>query len=152
MAAAIVAVRFLLLTIPVAAAALLVLFLGAGGGGSERAFHATLADPDLYAGGVYSESFLADPGDYLIRFVPNGDSPPSLSITIEGPAVYFYGEYALQGTLHDTGISEYYTWEYSGPDRVAVPTAQPLTVTVDPRGSTDGSVSVSLIRDRAGGG
>ena len=144
--------RFFLLTIPVAAAALLVLFLGAGGGDSERVFHATLADPDLYVGGVYSGSFLADPGDYLIRFVPNGDSPPSLSVTVEGQAVYFYGEYTLQGTLHDTGISEYYTWEYSGPDRVAVPAAQPLTVTVDPRGSTAGSVSISLIRDQAGGG
>ena len=144
--------RFLLLTIPVAAAALLVLLLGAGGEDSERVFHATLADPDLYVGGVYSASFLADPGEYLVRFVPNGDSPPSMSITIEGRTVSFYGEYVLQGTLHDTGISEYYTWEYSGPDRVVVPDAQPLMLTVDPRGSTAGPVSVSLIRDQNSGG
>ena len=138
--------RRLLFTIPVAAGALLVLSLGTGGESAERVFHATLADPDLYVDGVYTASFLADPGEYLVWFVPNGDSPPALSISIQGQSVSFAGEYALHGTLHDTGISEYYTWEYSGPDRVVVPDSQPLTIVVDPRGSTAGSVSISLIR------
>ena len=146
----------LLVAVPITAGALLVLFLGAGGGGDEgggdRAFHATLADPDLYVAGVYTRSFPAESGEYMVRFVPNGDSPPALSVAVEGPGVYFFGEYTLRGTLHDTGISEYYTWEYLGPDRLVVPDDQLLTVTVDPHGSMAGSVSVSLIMDRPSGG
>ena len=136
-----------MLAIPAAAAAAAVLSLGVGGEDDRTVFHATLADPDLYVDGVYADSFRAGPGEYLLRFVPNGDSPPVLSISIEGQSVSFAGEYTLHGTLHDTGISEYYTWEYLGPDRITVPASQSLDITVDPRGSTDGSVSVSLIRD-----
>ena len=139
-----------MLAIPVAAGVLLVLALGFGGGDERRAdvtvvFHVTLADPDLYVDGVYADSFQVDPGEYQLRFVPNGDSPPNLSIGIEGPSVSFAGEYTLHGTLHDTGISEYYTWEYAGPDRVVVPDGQSVTITVDPQGDTAGPVSVSLI-------
>lgn len=145
----------LLVAVPITAGALLVLFLGASGGddegGDDRAFHATLADPGLYVAGVYTQSFPAGPGEYLVRFVPNGDSPPVLSVAVEGLSVDFSGEYTLRGTLHDTGISEYYTWEYLGPDRLVVPDSQLLTVTVDPHGSTAGSVSVSLIMDRPSG-
>lgn len=139
--------RRLLLAIPAVAAVVLVLSLGPGGGDNRPIFHATLADPDLYVDGVYTDSFQTGPGEYLVRFVPNGDSPPALSIVIEGQSVSFAGEYTLHGTLHDTGISEYYTWEYLGPNRVTVPDSQSLVIRVDPRGSTDGSVSVSLIRD-----
>lgn len=136
-----------MLVIPAVAVVALALSLGAGGGDDRTVFHATLADPDLYVDGAYTDSFQAGPGEYLVRFVPNGDSPPVLSIGIEGESVSFAGEYTLHGTLHDTGISEYYTWEYLGPDRITVPDSQSLTISVDPRGSTGGSVSVSLIRD-----
>ena len=137
-----------MLAVPAAVVvATVVLFLGAGGEDDRTVFHATLADPDLYVEGVYADSFRAGPGEYLLRFVPNGDSPPALSISIDGQSVSFAGEYTLHGTLHDTGISEYYTWEYLGPDRITVPDNQSLDIRVDPRGSINGSVSVSLIRD-----
>ena len=136
-----------MLAIPAVAAVVLVLSLGTGGGDNRTIFHATLADPDLYVDGVYTDTFRAGPGEYLVRFVPSGDSPPALSIEIEGQSFSFAGEYTLRGTLHDTGISEYYTWEYLGPDRISVPDSQSLVIMVDPRGSTEGSVSVSLIRD-----
>ena len=140
--------RRLLLTLPIAGGALLLLLLGGSDNGDERLFHVRLADPDQYTNGVYTESFQADRGEYLVRFVPNGDSPRLLSIKIGGQDVSFHGEYVLQSTLHDTGISEYYTWEYMGPERVAVSDAQSLTVTVDPHGSVAGPVSVSLILDQ----
>lgn len=141
-------VRYILVAIPVTAGALLVLFLGTGNDTeNDRVFHVILADPDLYVNGIYSGSFLAEPGEYMVWFVPNGDSPPTLTLSVEGLDTYFAAEYALQGTLHETGISEYYTWEYLGPNRLVVVDSQQLTVTVDPHGSTTGSVSVSLIRD-----
>ena len=113
---------------------------------SERVFHATLADPDLYVDGVYTDSFQVTPGEYMVRFVPSGDSPPTIFINMRGSTLSFDGTYTLQSTLHDTGISEYFTWSYDGPDRISITDEQSVMITVDPRGSTAGSVSVSLIK------
>ena len=43
-------------------------------------FHVTLADPNLYVNGVYTEEFILEKGKYFFRFVPNGSSPKILSI------------------------------------------------------------------------
>ena len=140
--------RFLV-TMPVAAGAALVLFLGMTGGDQkeEAAFHVTLASPSQYAGGVYTEVFSAAPGTYSLSFVPNGDSPATLAISITGAGVAFSEEYALNGILHDTGISRYYTWEYLGHNTLSVPLEQRLTITIDPRGEILGPVSVSLVKN-----
>ena len=45
-------------------------------------FHITLANPELYNNGVYTEKFSIDPGTYFFRFVPNGSSPEILSIKL----------------------------------------------------------------------
>lgn len=138
--------RFLL-TLPVAAGAILVLLLGMGGDTEEAAFHVTLASAEQYDSGVYTETFSAAPGKYSVQFVPNGDSPHTLALSITGPDVSFTEEYVLQGTLHDTGISQYYTWEYLGLDTLNIPSGQQLTIVIDPRGNTLGPVSVSLVRN-----
>lgn len=138
--------RFLL-TLPVAVGAILVLLLGVGEDPEEPAFHVTLASPEQYDSGVYTETFLAAPGEYSILFVPNGDSPHTLALSITGPGVSFIEEYVLQGTLHDTGISQYYTWEYLGPDTLNIPGGEQLTIVIDPHGNTLGPVSVSLVKN-----
>lgn len=142
-------VKRFLVTIPVAAAAALVMFLGMTGGEEkeEAAFHVTLASPSQYAGGVYTGVFSAAPGTYSLSFVPNGDSPKTLAISIAGADIAFSEEYTLNGILHDTGISQYYTWEYQGHNTLSVPLGQQLTITIDPRGETLGPVSVSLIKN-----
>ena len=48
---------------------------------SNIVFHVTLADPDLYTNGAYTDTFTIDKGEYSFRFVPNGSSPEILSIT-----------------------------------------------------------------------
>jgi len=37
-------------------------------------FHITLADPELYTNGIYTNNFTIEPGTYFFRFVPNGSS------------------------------------------------------------------------------
>ena len=56
---------------------------------SEPSFHVTLADPKLYEDGIYSSKFVFEKGDYIFRFVPNGDSPQDLTILLEGDNFLF---------------------------------------------------------------
>ena len=51
---------------------------------NDDIFHITLADPELYTNGVYTDEFLIEPGTYFFRFVPNGSSPEILSIKLIG--------------------------------------------------------------------
>ena len=53
---------------------------------------------------------------YKFEFVPMGDSPERLRITVGGDGHgvrVFSEEFILQRELVDTGISKYYTWDYS---------------------------------------
>ena len=73
-------------------------------------FHVTLADPDLYVNGEFSQVLTLEKGEYFFRFVPNGSSPNILSITVLGENFSFDEDFELRNTLHQTGISEYFTW------------------------------------------
>jgi len=57
---------------------------------------------------------------YEFHFVPMGDSPERLVISVVqkqmGLATIFSEWFVLDGTLVDTGISQYYTWDYTGPN------------------------------------
>ena len=112
-----------------------------------RPFHATLADPDLYQNGVYQREFEAGAGSYRLNFVPNGDSPRVMTISMRGESFSFEREFELYGTLHQTGISEYYTWEYLGDASVQLDSAQTIQITVNPHGNLLGPVSVSLLKE-----
>src|SRR3989338_11679773 len=110
-------------------------------------FHVTLADPDLYKNGIYSNIFTVNKGDYFFKFVPNGDSPQSLTILLKGEDYDFSENFKLKGTLHQTGISEYYTWDYDGQKAILIPTQQVITIEINPNGNELGPVSVDIIEN-----
>ena len=116
-------------------------------GKNDILFHVTLADPNLYANGVYSDSFILDKGDYIFRFVPNGSSPKVLSITLNGNLFDFSEDFELVGTSHQTGISEYFTWEYNGEREISISEKQEISIVINPNDETMGSVSVDIIEN-----
>ena len=93
---------------------------------------------------------------YKFEFVPMGDSPERLKISIawSGHGVEVFSEmFVLEKTLVDTGISKYYTWEYVGKENVLVSNQQcpnqktcNYDITVERFGNLEGSVSISLSR------
>ena len=93
---------------------------------------------------------------YKFEFVPMGDSPERLKISIawSGQGVEVFSEmFVLEKTLVDTGISKYYTWEYVGKENVLVSNQQcpnqktcNYEITVERFGNLEGSVSMSLSR------
>ncbi len=110
-------------------------------------FHVTLADPSLYTDGVYTETFSLEKGKYLFRFVPNGSSPEILSINLIGDEFDFFEDFKLEGTLHETGISEYYTWDYDGEKNILISEMQEVIITINPNGNVMGSVSVDILEN-----
>ncbi|MBI5859366.1 MAG: hypothetical protein HZB73_01245 [Nitrosarchaeum sp.] len=114
---------------------------------SNAVFHVTLADSDLYKNGIYSNTFTVNKGDYLFKFVPNGDSPQSLTILLKGKDYDFTENFKLKGTLHQTGISEYYTWDYNGQKAISIPDQQVISIEINPNGNELGSVSVDIIKN-----
>ena len=93
---------------------------------------------------------------YKFEFVPMGDSPERLKISIawSGHGVEVFSEmFVLEKTLVDTGISKYYTWEYVRKENVLVSNQQcpnqktcNYEITVERFGNLEGSVSMSLSR------
>ena len=83
---------------------------------------------------------------YKFEFVPMGDSPERLKISIGN---VFSETFVLERTLVDTGISKYYTWDYVGQKYVQIPESDVETnyeITVERFGNLKGSVSISLSR------
>jgi len=110
-------------------------------------FHVTLADPDLYINGVYTEEFILEKGEYFFRFVPNGSSPKILSITLNGNTFDYSEDFDLIGTPHQTGNSEYFTWNYDGERNIINSEMQKVSITINPNGETIGSVSVDILEN-----
>ena len=110
-------------------------------------FHVTLADPSLYVNGVYTKEFTLEKGDYFFRFVPNGSSPKILSIALNGDTFDYSENFQLVGTPHQTGISEYFTWDYDGEKNITIPEMQMVSITINPNGETVGSVSVDILQN-----
>ena len=110
-------------------------------------FHVTLADPQNYENGVYSHSFEIEEGTYEIRFVPNGDSPKILTITLNGQSLSFIENFTLEGTPHESGVSNYYTWKYSGNKIIKVPSKQEIEILINPNGNLLGPVSIDIIKN-----
>ena len=85
-----------------------------------------------------------------------GDSPERLKISVvwSGQGVHVFSEmFILEGTLVDTGISEYYTWDYTGNKNFEISYEQcpnqktcNYDITVERYGNLKGSVSISLSR------
>ncbi len=149
--------------IPAAVAAAVLVAAGVAGGaflsfdegdpgalvGGDAIFHVTLAAPEKYQRGIHTNSFVVPDdggGRYVFGFVPSGSSPKTLSITLSG-GVEYSEDFVLEGTRHETGLGEYYTWEYMGDGTVAIPGGAAVAVEIDPNGNTQGSVSVYLFED-----
>ena len=92
---------------------------------------------------------------YKFDFVPMGDSPERLKISVvwSGQGVQVFSEMLiLEGTLVDTGISEYYTWDYTGNKNFEISYQQcpnqktcNYDIMVERYGNLKGSVSIQLI-------
>ena len=102
-------------------------------------------------------------GTYEIGFVPMGDSPKKIRLIIDGvipenqryylgdpvKTEIFSGEFILERSLVDTGVSKYYTWEYLGQKFVQFPKTEGETnyeITIQRGGNLEGSVSISLTK------
>ena len=99
-------------------------------------------------------------GTYKIGFVPMGDSPAKIQLTIKGKWTESYNvepswrqifseEFVLKGTPVDTGISKYYTWEYIGQKYVYIPEVEGeanYEIRIERSGNLEGSVTISLSR------
>jgi len=116
-------------------------------GKSNVIFHITLADPNLYVDGVYIDKFTIGKGEYFFRFVPNGSSPEMLSVTLNGNTFDFSEDFKLVGTSHQTGISEYFTWDYEGEENILIPEKQEISISIYPNGNVMGSVSVDILEN-----
>jgi hypothetical protein len=123
----------------------LILTAPSGSSGREQIYHARLADPKQYQDGVFSDMVFVKQGEYEFRFVPNGDSPQTLSITLDGPSFSFAEDFELEGT-EQGDVGKYYTWEYLGQDKITVPEDQEIQIRINPNGNVLGPVSVYLIK------
>ena len=110
------------------------------------AYHVTLADPKMYTNQIFTDTFQIQKGTYQFGFVPNGDSPEILSITLRGAKFSFSEDFKLEGTPHNTGISTYYTWDYQGRKEIHLSEDDQIEITINPHGNLLGSVSVNLVK------
>jgi hypothetical protein len=84
---------------------------------------------------------------YEFRFVPNGDSPKILTISMSGESFRYFETFSLEGTPHETGVSTYYTWQYSGNKTIKVPSKQEIEIIINPNGNLLGPVSVDIFQE-----
>ena len=97
----------------------------------------------------YSTITLERTVPYEFDFVAMGDSPKWLKISVGN---VFSESLYLEGTLVDTGISEYYTWDYTGNKNFEISHHQecPMQntcyyeITVERYGNLKGSVTIYL--------
>ncbi len=112
---------------------------------TDDVFHVTLADPAMYENGVFTDSFEIEEGSYQFGFVPNGDSPQTLTISLSGPNYYYIKKFVLNSESHETGISQYYTWSYTGDEESTIEiSSQQIQITINPHENYNGPVSVFL--------
>ena len=81
----------------------------------------------------------------MFRFVPNGDSPKNLDITISGKSFRIFHNFELKGTGHDTGISVYYTWEYLGDHNFSHDEEELVEIRINPNENVLGPITVEII-------
>ena len=120
---------------------------------SDYAYYANLSESKYGEIGIYVESFeIGDVScqrfcDYKFRFVPNGDSPQTLSISISGDNTSFSEDFQLVGTSVETDISQYYTWDYDGQRVFQVSDLEKVKIVIDPHENITGTVSVYIIQE-----
>ena len=116
---------------------------------NDIVFHITLANPELYTNGVYTDAFSIEPGTYFFRFVPNGSSPEILSIKLTSQNYELLENYTLIGTPHESETAKYFTWKYQGKGEIVIEASKQISISINPNGNVNGSVSVDLIKKEA---
>jgi len=116
---------------------------------NDIVFHITLANPELYTNGVYTDAFSIEPGTYFFRFVPNGSSPEILSIKLTSQNYEFIENYTLIGIPHESETAKYFTWKYQGKAEIIIDSSKQISISINPNGNLNGSVSVDLIKKKA---
>ena len=116
---------------------------------NDIVFHITLANPELYTNGVYTDEFSIEAGTYFFRFVPNGSSPEILSIKLTSQNYEFVENYSLIGTPHESETAKYFTWKYQGKGEIVIESSKQISISINPNGNVNGSVSVDLIKKEA---
>ena len=111
-------------------------------------FHITLADPELYTNGIYTNNFTIESGTYFFRFVPNGSSPEILSIKLSGQNYNFIENFNLKGIPHESETSKYFTWKYEGVKNITIDSMEEITIIINPNGNVMGSVSIDIIKKK----
>ena len=111
---------------------------------TDFVYHTLLAEPEIYENGVYTETFDIAAGNYKFKFIPNGDSPQTLSIQLNGESFSFSEDFKLEGTSHKSPISEYFTWDYLGQKDFQLTQGQSMEIIINPNGNTAGTVSVMI--------
>ena len=111
-------------------------------------FHVTLANPELYTNGIYTNNFTMEPDKYFFRFVPNGSSPEILSIKLSGQNYSFIENFNLKGIPHESETSKYFTWEYEGRKNITIDSVEEITITINPNHNVMGSVSIDIIKKK----
>ena len=111
-------------------------------------FHITLADPELYTNGIYTNNFTIESGTYFFRFVPNGSSPEILSIKLSGQNYSFIENFNLKGIPHESETSKYFTWEYEGVKNITIDSIEEITIIINPNDNVMGSVSIDIIKKK----
>ena len=116
---------------------------------NDIVFHITLANPELYTNGVYTNEFSIEPGTYFFRFVPNGSSPEILSIKLTSKNFEFRENFRLIGIPHESETAKYFTWQYQGKAEIIIESSKQISININPNGNVNGSVSVDLIKKEA---
>ena len=111
-------------------------------------FHITLANPELYSNGSYTDKFTIEAGTYFFSFVPNGSSPEILSIKLSGQNYSFIENFNLKGIPHESETSKYFTWEYEGEKNITIDSMEEITIVINSNGNLMGSVSVDIIKKK----
>ena len=120
---------------------------------SDYTYHINLSESKYGEFGVYEELFeIGDIDcqrfcDYKFRFVPNGDSPQTLSVSVSGDNISFLEDFELVGTLVETDISQYYTWDYDGQKVFQVSGVEKVKIVIDPHENIKGTVSIYIIQE-----
>ena len=120
---------------------------------SDHVYHVNLSEAKYGEIGVYEELFeIGDEScqrfcEYKFRFVPNGDSPQTLSISLYGDNISFFEDFELVGTSVETDISQYYTWDYDGQKIFQVSGLENVKIVINPHENTKGTVSVYINRE-----
>jgi len=120
---------------------------------SDYTYHVNLSESKYGEFGIYEELFeIGDIDcqrfcDYKFRFVPNGDSPQTLSVSVSGDNISFLEDFELVGTLVETDISQYYTWDYDGQKIFQVSGLEEVKIVIDPHENIKGTVSIYIIQE-----